>query len=298
MARVLGISRSGFYDWRAQPAGNSASERRRAAIDGPVHSEFFRKKQRYGGPRLTRELAQQGFVFNEKTVQASLARQQLCARAGRKFKVTTNSNHNLPVAPNRLEQDFSAHAPNEKWVGDITYLWTSEGWLYLAMFLDLYSRAVVGWSMASHMRAELVCDALRMALWRRHMPGGVIVHTDQGVQYCSNNFQQLLRDHKLVSSMSARGNCFEMQPRRASSTASRWKRFTTSVLVREPACVRPCLNTLKLITIEPANTAPTAISARRRLRRKPSPKAVSVFAGEDQTPPSYFPPCISVSRLK
>lgn len=209
MARVLGVSRSGFYDWRAQPAGSSASERRRAAIDEPVHAEFFRKKQRYGGPRLTRELAQQGIVLNEKTVQASLARQQLCALAGRKFKVTTNSNHNLPVAPNRLEQDFSAQAPNEKWVGDITYLWTSEGWLYLAMFLDLYSRAVVGWSMASHMRAELVCDALRMALWRRQMPEGTIVHTDQGVQYCSNDFQQLLRDHKMLSSMSARGNCFD-----------------------------------------------------------------------------------------
>lgn len=209
MLRVLGVSHGGFYAWRKRAPGSTVRERRRAAIDESVYEEFFQQKQRYGGPRLTRELAEQGFVFNEKTVQASLARQGLYALAGRKFKVTTNSNHNLPVAPNRLEQDFSAQTPNEKWVGDITYLWTSEGWLYLAVFLDLYSRAVVGWSMAQHMRAELACDALRMALWRRSMPEGVIVHTDQGVQYCSNDFQQLLRDHKLLSSMSARGNCFD-----------------------------------------------------------------------------------------
>lgn len=117
------------------------------------------------------------------------------AKAAGKFKATTNSKHNLPVAPNLLQQDFSAEAPDQKWVTDITYLWTDEGWLYLAVVLDLYSRMVVGWAMSERMTAKLVCDALRMALWRRKKPSGVIVHSDRGSQYCSHDYQKLMRDH-------------------------------------------------------------------------------------------------------
>jgi len=113
------------------------------------------------------------------------------------------------VANNLLKQDFSAQQPNHKWVGDITYLWTDEGWVYLAIVLDLYSHQVEGWAMDKTMIAALVCDALQMALWRRNRPTGVIVHTDRGSQYCSERYQQMLRDHGLVCSMSGKGNCYD-----------------------------------------------------------------------------------------
>ena len=138
---------------------------------------------------------------------ASLRRQNLRAKAARKFKATTNSRHGLPVAPNLLEQDFSATAPNQKWVGDITYLATGEGWLYLAVLTDLYSRKVIGWAMSERMTADMVGDALQMALWSRKMPEGVIAHSDRGSQYCSSLYQSLLTRHDLRCSMSAKGNC-------------------------------------------------------------------------------------------
>ena len=138
-----------------------------------------------------------------------MKRQGLVAKAAKKYKATTDSDHNLPVAPNQLEQDFTAEAPNQKWVCDITYLWTGESWLYLAVVLDLFSRMVVGWAMDKRMKAGLVCDALQMALWRRRMPKGVIVHSDRGSQYCSRVYQALLAKHDLICSMSGKGNCYD-----------------------------------------------------------------------------------------
>ncbi len=122
---------------------------------------------------------------------------------------TTNSKHSLSVSPNLLNQDFSAEAINQKWVGDITYLWTEEGWLYLATMIDVHSRAVIGWSMAAEMTAELACSALRMALTARGNPTGVIVHSDRGSQYCSHAYQALITAAQLRGSMSAKGNCYD-----------------------------------------------------------------------------------------
>ena len=122
-------------------------------------------------------------------------RQNLRARAARKYKATTNSKHDLPVAPNLLAQNFNAEAPNQKWVSDITYLWTDEGWLYLAVIIDLFSRLIVGWAMTERMTAQLVCEALQMALGRRNMPMGVTLHSDRGSQYCSNAYQNLMAKH-------------------------------------------------------------------------------------------------------
>jgi transposase InsO family protein len=133
----------------------------------------------------------------------------LRAKGSRKYKATTNSNHSLPVAPNLLQQDFRAERPNQKWVCDITYIGTDEGWLYLAVVLDLYSRTVVGWSMSERMTATLVCDALKMAIFRRHRPQGVIVHSDRGSQYCSREHRALLNEHGLICSMSKKGDCFD-----------------------------------------------------------------------------------------
>ncbi len=129
----------------------------------------------------------------------------LRARAAKKYKATTNSDHKLPVAPNLLQQNFEASKPDEKYVSDITYIWTSEGWLYLAVVMDLYSRMVVGWAISERMTTPLVTDALMMALWRRKMPRGVIVHSDRGSQYCSHDYQKPLKKHGLTCSMSKRG---------------------------------------------------------------------------------------------
>jgi len=209
MCRVLEASRSGFYDWRKRRDSPSRRATAQSERDQLVRAVFLERKERYGAPRLTRELRGRGHCHNEKTIQASMQRQTLVAKAGRKFKATTNSKHDLPVAPNRLNQHFSATAPSQKWVGDITYLWSGEGWLYLAVVIDLYSRAVVGWAMSDRMKAVLVCDALRMALWRRGFPKGVIVHSDRGIQYCSGAYQYMINDHKLLCNMSAKGNCYD-----------------------------------------------------------------------------------------
>ena len=202
MCRVLKVSPSGYYAWRSRAP--SHQEQARAALDARVRAEFDARKGRAGAPRLARHLS-----VGRRQVAESLRRQGLRAKAARKFKATTNSNHSLPVAENLLQQDFTADAPNQVWVGDITYIGTDEGWLYLAVVLDLFSRKVVGWSMSDRMTATLVCDALKMALFRRKRPRGVIMHTDRGSQYCSCEHRDLLDANGLVASMSAKGNCYD-----------------------------------------------------------------------------------------
>lgn len=209
MSRVLQVSRSGFYAWRNRQRQSSAREQRRVHLDASVKAAFEASKGRSGSPRLTLDLADADMKHDRKTVANSMRRQGLRAKAAKKFKATTNSKHKLPVAPNLLQQDFTATMPNQKWVSDITYLWTDEGWLYLATVIDLYSRRVVGWSMSERMTAQLVCDALQMALWRRGRPRDVIVHSDRGSQYCSARYQALITKHGLLCSMSGKGNCYD-----------------------------------------------------------------------------------------
>lgn len=202
MCRLLDVSPSGYYTWRGR--GLSPRALARAQRDADVREAFEARKGREGAPRLCEVLD-----YGRHTVADSLRRQGLRAKGSRKFKATTNSNHRLPVADNLLQQDFSAQQPNQVWVGDMTYIGTDEGWLYLAVIVDLYSRKVVGWSMSERMTATLVCDALRMALFRRHRPRGVVMHTDRGSQYCSQEHRALLEEHGLIASMSARGNCYD-----------------------------------------------------------------------------------------
>jgi transposase InsO family protein len=209
MSRVLQVSRSGFYAWCRRQDNPSPRQQRRTRLDETVKKAFDARKGRSGSPRLVRDLADAGHQHDRKTIAESMRRQGLRAKAAKKFKATTNSRHNLPVAPNLLQQDFTATGPNQKYVGDITYLWTDEGWLYLAVVIDLFSRLVVGWAMSERMTAQLACDALQMALWRRHRPTGVIVHSDRGSQYCSGAYQQLISEHGLRCSMSAKGNCYD-----------------------------------------------------------------------------------------
>jgi len=208
MARMLEVSRSGFYAWRSR-RGPGPRAQARALLDARVSTAFRAAKERSGSPRLVRDLADAGHVHDRKTVANSMKRQGIRAKAARRFKATTNSAHDLPIAPNLLKQDFSAPAPNTRWVGDITYLWTDEGWLYLAVLIDLYSRAVAGWSMSDRMKSNLVCDAMTMAYWRRRPPPGLITHSDRGSQYCSQRYRDLLDRNRMICSMSRKGNCWD-----------------------------------------------------------------------------------------
>lgn len=205
MCRVLQVARSGWYARRSRHNQISKRQQFRLVCDDAVQKAFSVAKQRHGAPRLADELT----MYNIKTIAASLRRQGLRAKAARKFSPVSYREHGLPVSENLLKQDFSASGPNQKWAGDITYLRTDEGWLYLAVVIDLWSRAVIGWSMAPRMTAQLACDALQMALWRRKRPETVTVHTDRGGQYCSADYQALLKRHNLRGSMSARGCCYD-----------------------------------------------------------------------------------------
>ncbi len=208
MSRVLGVSRSGFYRFRQRAGQPGKRQQQRMLLDKLVVEAFAARKMRAGSPRLVLDLLDQGHRYDRKTVAASMQRQKLRAKAAKKYKATTNSRHDLSVAPNLLAQDFSASAPNQKWVSDITYLWTDEGWLYLAVIVDLFSRLVVGWAMAERMTAGLVCEALQMALLRRNMPAGVILHSDRGSQYCSHEYQNIMAKHQVICSMSGKGHCY------------------------------------------------------------------------------------------
>ena len=205
----LDVSTSGYYDWKARKDTPVKRNERSDVIDEAIRIAFKDRKERYGSPRLHTHLNESGFPVALNTVAESMRRQDLVAKAGRKFKATTNSNHKLPVSPNLLEQDFYCENANEKWAGDITYLWSNEGWLYLAVVLDLFSRRVIGWSMSSRMTKELACDAMQMAINQRTNFEGVIMHTDRGSQYCSNQFQQLLKGNNIRSSMSKKGDCYD-----------------------------------------------------------------------------------------
>ena len=207
MCRVLSVSRSGYYDWVKRPESSRAQANAQLAVE--IKDIYDNEKQRVGSPRITKRLRNAGRMVGKNRIARIMRQQGWRAKGVKKFKATTNSRHNLPVAPNILQQNFEAEQPNQKWVSDITYVWTDEGWLYLAVVLDLYSRLVVGWSMSERMTATLVCDALKMALWRRKFPTEVIAHSDRGVQYCSKEYQDLINKHGLFSSMSKKGDCFD-----------------------------------------------------------------------------------------
>jgi transposase InsO family protein len=178
-------------------------------LDIQIRSVFDEHKQRYGVPRITDELKDRGFHCSENRVSRRMQELGLKGIQAKKFKRTTDSNHDKPVAPDLIEQDFTAAAPNQKWVSDLTYVWTDEGWLYLAVIMDLYSRAIIGWSMDKRMTQQLMSDALTMALFRRGFPKGVIIHSDRGSQYCSKAYQGLIKVMGLRCSMGRRATCYD-----------------------------------------------------------------------------------------
>jgi transposase InsO family protein len=207
MCRLLGVSQSGYYDWQSRPISMRSQEN--ALLSVKIKDIFDDEKSRVGAKRIAKRLKTEGNFAGRHRVARIMRLHGWRAKAARKYKATTNSNHKLPVAPNLLHQNFEATRPNEKLVSDITYIWTDEGWLYLAVVMDLYSRMVVGWALSDRMTTPLVIDALQMALWRRKMPRGVIIHSDRGSQYCSREYQKLLADNGFICSMSKRGDCYD-----------------------------------------------------------------------------------------
>lgn len=207
MCKLFDVSRSGFYAWfsRKPSKRNQANQ----VLDAKIKFIFAKHKQRYGAPRVTRELKKQNELCSHTRVANRMKAMNIKAIAKKKFKVTTDSEHSLPVFNNVLNRDFTATRTNQKWCCDISYIHTDEGWLYLAVVIDVYSRAVIGWSMNQRMNKALVCNALIMALFRRKFPKDVIVHSDRGSQYCSIRYQNLLKNHRLIGSMSRKGNCWD-----------------------------------------------------------------------------------------
>ncbi len=207
MCRAMKVSRSGYYAWKSR--GKSSRERENEGLDSAIRQAHKKSRESYGSPRITEELKGKGVKCSENRVARRMRLNGVVAKTKRRFKVTTQSKHNHPVAENLLRQDFKAEQPNQVWVSDITYVWTREGWLYLAVILDLYSRQIVGWSMCHSLSQELVLNAFRQAIWRRRPGCGVIFHSDQGVQYACQVFRDLLKEYKFIQSMSGKGNCYD-----------------------------------------------------------------------------------------
>jgi putative transposase len=207
MCRILQVSRSGYYAWLSRPeSGRSVANCQLLSQIRIVHD---RSRRLYGSPRVTAELRDQGYACNEKRVARLMRIHGIKARTVGKFKVTTDSKHSFPVAPNLLDRQFTVARPNAVWVSDITYIWTSEGWLYLAGVVDLYSRQVVGWAMSRRVDGQLTLSALRQAIARRHPGRGLLHHSDQGKQYAAGDYRDLLTDHGMVASMSRAGDCWD-----------------------------------------------------------------------------------------
>jgi putative transposase len=211
MCRVLDIARSGYYAWRKQPL--SARKMADLLLLMHIRDVFEQSRQTYGSYRIQATLVEQGLRCGRKRVARLMGEDELEPKTSRPFKVvTTDTNHTLPVAPNRLNQAFTADRPDQIWLADITYVPTAEGWLYLAVVLDLYSRRIVGWAISDSLHRQLVIDALQMALTARQPPPGLLHHSDRGSQYASQEYQTLLTQAQMVGSMSRKGNCYDNAP--------------------------------------------------------------------------------------
>ncbi len=208
MCQVLGMSRSGYYAWRNRPASQRAQANERLRVQ--IREEYQLSRKTYGSPRIHAALKRKGVVCGRKRVACLMRLDHIAARrARRRIPHTTQKDPSAVPAPNLLNQDFSSPAPDRKWVSDITYIDTAEGWLYLAAVLDLFSRRVVGWAMAEHMETSLVQQAWNMAVLQRCPSAGLLHHSDQGSQYTSEVYQQSLTTHHCQISMSRSGNCLD-----------------------------------------------------------------------------------------
>jgi putative transposase len=207
MAKVLKVSAAGYYSWRSRPASPSAL--RRLKIKAAAKEVFYRYKKRYGAIRITKELNEMGMHCSKNYVAAILRHAGLKARNGKQFRYSSRYEARTNLAENLLKRNFKADRPNQKWVTDMTYIWVNGKWLYLVAVMDLYSRAIVGWSLDTHQTDELICNAMQMALDNRLVEKGLIVHSDRGVQFRSNRYRKILLDHGCRISMSRKSDCWD-----------------------------------------------------------------------------------------
>ena len=206
--QVLGVSRHGYYAYQRRPIDPATVKAHQECLDW-VRDIAESSKNTYGSRRMKKALNVLGYPVSRNKARKLMKEAKVQVRHRKKYKVTTNSNHKQPVFENLLDRQFNVPEIDQAYVADITYIWTQEGWLYLAVVIDLCSRKVVGWSMGSRMKAQLVCDALIMAIWQRQPKAGLIHHSDRGAQYASKDFRQLLKAHGHKGSMSRKGNCWD-----------------------------------------------------------------------------------------
>lgn len=208
LCRMMGVSRSGYYEWYGRLDKQPDPEREEKLEWVKDLSET--SDHTYGSRRMAEALKALGYPTGRHQARNLMREANVWVRYRRRYRVTTNSNHRQAVFENRLKRNFAVSKPDQVWAGDITYVWTQEGWLYLAVVIDLYSRKVVGWSMGRRINSALVCDALKMALWRRRPPKGQLIHhSDRGVQYASKAFRKLLKQHGIEGSTSRKGDCWD-----------------------------------------------------------------------------------------
>lgn len=207
MCGLTGVSRSAYYGWERR--GPSRREREDAVLVEKIRESHRRSRGTYGSPRVRDDLREQGETAGRHHVARLMHEHGITARPLKRFRKTTDSKHDLPVAPNRLERNFAAAKPDTVWVGDITYIWTAAGWSYLAVIVDLFSRRVVGWALDDNMRAELVTAALTMAQGHRRIAPGLVFHSDRGSQYASGDYRKALEGAGILSSMSRKGDCWD-----------------------------------------------------------------------------------------
>jgi transposase InsO family protein len=206
MAEVLQVSKSRYYSWLKEPSEKKIKDQ---YLEPKILKIFATNRETYGSPRISDALKDEGIICGVNRTARIMKNMGIKASTKKKFIVTTDSNHNYPIAPNIVDRNFAIERPNEVWVSDITYIWTHEGWLYLCVILDLFSRLVVGYSMSSNIDTPLVSAALRMALISRQPNNGLIFHSDRGSQYASHDFRDLLKENGIIQSMSRKGNCWD-----------------------------------------------------------------------------------------
>ena len=234
LCKILQVSRSGFYSWSSRDKSNR--ERDRERLIPKVKAIHRQVRGSYGARRISEELTVAGEPCGRAKASTLMKLARVTAKQKKRFKATTDSKHNLPVAPNLLKRNFTTSRPDSVYCSDITYIWTTEGWLYLAVVIDLFSRKVVGWSLNKRMTKKLVINALQMAIWRRRPLPGLIFHSDRGSQYCSKDFQLLLSKNQMKSSMSRKGDCWDNSVAESFFGSLKTERvFGSAYLTREEA---------------------------------------------------------------
>ena len=212
LCKVMGVSRSGFYDYLHRLNKKPSDSSYEAALNTRIQIIFKQHRGKYGSRRITKQLKAEEHQIGRYKVRRLMWELGLKAKAPRRYKVTTDSRHKFSVASNVLNRNFDVNQPNKVWTADITYVWTLEGWLYLAVVIDLFSRQIVGWSMDKRMKKQLTLDALAMAYWRRKPPAGLVHHSDRGSQYACDEYRNRLQQYGMVASMSRKGDCWDNAP--------------------------------------------------------------------------------------